>query len=72
MMIGSPMGGLNRESLSSRIVRSDVKFSTIARNFSASLHDVFAIDNTLDGLTQSVEQKYVSQSTHPTSAYILK
>ena len=31
--------------------------STIARNFSASLHDVFDIDNNIGGLTQSVEQK---------------
>ncbi|KAL9126703.1 MAG: hypothetical protein Q9217_004283 [Psora testacea] len=31
--------------------------STIARNFSASLHNVFDIDNNLGGLTQSVEQK---------------
>ena len=30
---------------------------TIARNFSASLHDVFDIDNNLGDLSQSVEQK---------------
>ncbi|KAL9636871.1 MAG: hypothetical protein Q9164_002547 [Protoblastenia rupestris] len=31
--------------------------SVVAQNFSASLHDVFGIDNSLGGLTQSVEQK---------------
>ncbi|MCJ1274694.1 hypothetical protein MMC21_002492 [Puttea exsequens] len=31
--------------------------STIARNFSASLNDAFAIDSKLDDLAQSVEQK---------------
>ncbi|KAL9099310.1 MAG: hypothetical protein Q9163_005178, partial [Psora crenata] len=31
--------------------------STIARNFSASLHDVFDIDKNLGGLSQSLEQK---------------
>lgn len=33
--------------------------STIARNFSASLNDAFAIDSSLEGLAQSVEQKSV-------------
>ena len=30
----------------------------MARNFSASLNDAFAMDSKLDGLVQSVEQKY--------------
>ena len=37
---------------------TDSGYSTMARNFSASLNDAFAInDNSLDGLLQSVERK---------------
>lgn len=35
-----------------------IKCSTLARKFSASLHDAFAMDNDIVTLEQSVEQKY--------------
>ena len=38
-------------------METDSPPSTIAQDFSASLHNVFDIDSNLDGLTQSVEER---------------
>lgn len=39
-----------------------IRSRTIARSFSAALNEAFMIDNSLDGLTQAVEQKCASPS----------
>lgn len=37
-----------------------IRTRTIARSFSAALNEAFMIDNSLDGLSQAVEQKCAS------------
>lgn len=59
------MADLNRVSLFRGVCSGQqllTQSRTIARSFSAALNEAFMIDNSLDGLSQAVEQKcaYIS------------
>ena len=57
--IGTPTVFNNRKATRVLLVAELSVARTAARNFSSSLNDAFALDSSLEGLAQSVEQKYV-------------
>ena len=57
--IGTPMASNNRKASRLLLEAELIVARTVARNFSSSLNDAFALDSSLEGLAQSVEQKYV-------------